>query len=439
MIKFPSKLTDILSMINARGYEAYFVGGCVRDAILGVETYDIDINTNASTEVLSEMFLDYSPMVYEVYGNVKFKLDEYTVDITRFRKEGKYKKHRFPSAINFDATLKDDIMRRDFTINALVYHPDRGIGDLVDGLASLRKKEMKTIGNPYLSLNEDYLRMLRLVRFASKLNFSIDHHTFRVLKENYELVSQLSLVQIEDDFLGFIQTDNFTKMVLEHPWMMTDIIQEMETAHGFTQNNKYHKYDLFEHTIHVMDHLDTLELKIAGLFHDLGKVSAKVINENGSFSFPKHASHSLKIMNRYFSEWTLTNCNKDKIRKLVLLHDLSIPVNYIEMKKLVRFNGIDFMRDLIQFKRADNLAKSDRAAYQIDKCATYDTFLDRIENEKPAIHIKDLDIAGDELQAEPKLRKNILDKLITLVIEEKIENNKETLLKEALRIRDGIY
>src|SRR5699024_914165 len=98
MIKFPSKLTDILSMINARGYEAYFVGGCVRDAMLGVETYDIDINTNASTEVLSEMFLDYSPMVYEVYGNVKFKLDEYTVDITRFRKEGKYSKHRFPSA-----------------------------------------------------------------------------------------------------------------------------------------------------------------------------------------------------------------------------------------------------------------------------------------------------------------------------------------------------
>ena len=439
MIKFPSKLTDILSQINAQGYEAFFVGGCVRDAILGIETFDIDINTNASTNVLSELFLDYSPMVYENYGNVKFKLDEYRVDITRFRKEGKYKKHRYPGSIDFNATLKDDIMRRDFTINGLVYHPDRSIGDLVDGLNSLKKKEMKTIGNPYLKLDEDYLRMLRLVRFASKLDFSIEPHTFSILQKHYHNVKKLGLSQIENDLFGFLETDNFAKMVLENPWMITELIEEMDYAVGFEQNNKYHNYDLFEHTVHVIDACPTLELKIAALFHDLGKIPAKVVNQDGTFSFPRHASLSLQIMNRYFSEWTLSRFSKDSIRKLVLLHDLSIPMDYIEMKKLVYYNGMDFMRKLIAFKKADNMAKSEHAAYQIEKCQNYNLFLDRIEKENPPLSLKDLAITGLELNTEPKTRGKILESLMILVIEGKVENTKEALLEEVKRIRHELY
>ncbi len=439
MIKFPEKLTNILSKINARGYEAYFVGGCVRDAILGIETFDIDINTNASTDVLSEIFIDYSPMVYENYGNLNFKYGEYTVDITRFRKEGKYKKHRYPSSINFKATLKDDILRRDFTINGLVYHPDRGIGDLVEGLDGLKKREMKTIGNAYLKLNEDYLRMLRLVRFAAKLNFSIEAHTMQVTKEHYYRVAEIGLSQLESDFIGFIDAEHFSKFAIENPWSVTSVISELEKAVGFDQNNVFHQHDLFEHTMNVINNVEGVELKIAALFHDIGKIKTKVENSDGTFSFPNHSTESLKIMNSYFSEWNLQGINKDLIRKLVLLHDISIPLDYVEMKKLVHYNGMDFMRKLVQFKRADNMAKNHNAAYQIEKCATYEMFLKRIEDEKPAISIKDLAISGDELQIEPALRKKILDALITRVIENKIPNDKSALLTEAQRIKDGLH
>ncbi|NLW14737.1 MAG: HD domain-containing protein [Erysipelothrix sp.] len=439
MIKFPSKLVDILTKINARGYEAYFVGGCIRDAILGIETHDIDINTNATTEVLSELFSMYSPTVYETYGNLTFKLDEYNIDITRFRKEGKYIKHRYPTGINFNATLKDDIMRRDFTINALVYHPNKGIGDLVGGLESLKKKEMKTVGNAYLKLNEDYLRMLRMVRFSSKLDFNIEPQAFRILKEHYYRVASLGLSQIENDFLGFLDTKGFVKNALENPWLVTEIITELKEAVEFSQSNIFHSYDLFEHTIRVVDNVNTLELKIAALFHDIGKIKCKKENADGTFSFPGHSSESLRIMNRYFSEWNLDKHTKDTVRKLVLLHDLSIPMNYIEMKKLVSLNGVRFMRKLIALKRSDNLAKSKHAYYQVEKCDNYLMFLDRIEKEKPAVSIKDLAITGDEIDSAPQVRTRILNELINLVIEEKLENNKDALLKAAIRIRDAIY
>lgn len=439
MIKFPSKVTNILTLINNQGYEAYLVGGCVRDYLLGIETKDFDINTNATIEVLSKLFIDYSPMIYETYGNVAFKVDDYSIDITRFRKEGKYRKHRYPSSISFDASLKDDLQRRDFTINAIIYHPDHGVGDLTGGLDALKKQELKTISNPYLSLNEDYLRMLRLVRFSSKLNFSIEPHTMQVLKEHYYRVSHLGLGQIETEFLGFLDTEHFQDFVLDLPWTMTDIIPELKEAQGFDQNNVYHNYDLFEHTIRTIGHCDTLELKVAALFHDLGKLRTKKVNKDGSFSFPRHSSESLKIVNRYFSEWVLSGLSKDTIRKLILLHDLSIPVDYIEMKKLVHLNSIDFMRKLVALKRADNLAKSDNAAYQVEKCNQYDALLDRIEKEAPALKVEDLEISGDELGVEPHLRKQILDTLIMGVIEEKIENKKDILSKEVLRMRNELY
>lgn len=439
MIQFPKELTDILSILNAQGFEAYFVGGCVRDKLLGIETFDIDINTNASTEIMSKLFLDYSPMIYENFGNVKFKLGPYKIDITRFRKEGKYKKNRYPTAISFDASLKDDLLRRDFTINALIYHPNHGIGDLVGGLKSLKKRKLKTIGNPYLKLNEDHLRMLRLIRFAAKLDFEIDPHAFQILKEHYYRVASLGLGQIENEFLGFLDAPHFEKIALKYPWALTSIISEMAKAEGFGQNNVFHRYDLFEHTVHTIVNCDSLELKIAALFHDIGKLKTKVVNEDGSFSFPKHATESLKIMTHYFSQWILVGLDKDTIRKLVLLHDISIPLDYVEMKKLVHLNGPDFMRKLVAFKRADNLAKSEKAAYQIEKCDLYDELLDRIEQDQPALKLEDLSLSMDEVFLEGELKGAIFNKLMDLVIEEKIENTKEALLKEVDRLRHELY
>ncbi len=439
MNKFPQEVLDVLTQIHNKGYEAYLVGGCVRDRLLDIETLDFDINTNATTEILSKLFIDYSPMIYETYGNVSFKLDEYSIEITRYRKEGKYRKHRHPSSVNFDATLKHDLQRRDFTMNALTYHPKEGFGGLKEGFTAIERREIKTISKPNTSFNEDYLRMLRAVRFASKLDFSIEAQTLKVLKKNYHRIKELGLGQIEAEFLDFLNAKHFKEFVLENPWSLTELMPELKEAYGFDQNNKYHSYDLFEHTIHTVSHCDTLELKVAALFHDLGKLRSKRVNDNGTFSFPDHSKESLKIIDRYFSEWNMNGLNKETIRKLIIFHDLSIPVDYIEMKKLVHLNDLEFMRKLIAIKRADNLSKSEEAAYQVEKCNVYDGFLDQIESDKPPVKLKDLDISGDELGVEPRLRGKILNELMLRVIEGQVDNKKIELFKEVLRINDELH
>lgn len=439
MLNFPKKVLNIIYKINERGFEAYLVGGCVRDKILGIDSFDIDINTNANMETLIDLFKEYEPQVFEHFGNIKFQMDEYTVEITRYRKERDYKNHRIPETLDFKASLKDDILRRDFSVNALVYHPIQGIGDLVGGLNDLRNKEIKTIGNPDLKFDEDYLRMLRAIRFASKLDFRIETNTFKYLTKNFHKLNRLHKAQVEEELYKFLESKRFSKWAIRYPWILSHIIDEIEDTVGLEQSNKYHIYDVYEHTIKVIENLDTLELKIIGLFHDLGKVDAEHRNEDGSNSFKHHAKFSYNIILRYFDVWDMNGLDKKKIGKLVLNHGLSIPMDYIEMKKLVAEHGMEFMRKLVKFKKADNLAKSKDAYYQVEKCTIYDAFLNQIQLEKPVLTLKELKIKGNELDIEEKYRGIVLKELLNLVIEEEIKNEKEVLYKEAMRIKDDLY
>lgn len=159
MIEFPETAMALLEMIESHNYDAYLVGGCVRDALLGRKTYDIDISTNMPFDMLKEIFKAYTPQFFESYGNLSFKHDQYQIEITRFRKEGKYINHRHPSTLDFEASLFDDLERRDFTVNALLYHREKGILDYVKGLSDLNNKILRTIKEPLTTFQEDYLEI----------------------------------------------------------------------------------------------------------------------------------------------------------------------------------------------------------------------------------------------------------------------------------------
>lgn len=427
MIEFPETAMALLEMIESHNYDAYLVGGCVRDALLGRKTYDIDISTNMPFDMLKEIFKAYTPQFFESYGNLSFKHDQYQIEITRFRKEGKYINHRHPSTLDFEASLFDDLERRDFTVNALLYHREKGILDYVEGLSDLNNKMLRTIKEPLTTFQEDYLRMLRLMRFKSQLNFDIEPETLRACKTNFYKISHLSWSQIFPEFIKFIETDNFVSVCMEYPFILSFLIVEMHIAYEFDQNNRYHKYSLYEHTLRVVDQLNGKTMRLVGLFHDLGKIQTKVIKESGDYGYPGHGKASVEIAKQYLDP---SYVDRDLILKLIAYHDVSIPVDYIAMKHMVKEHGLDFMQMLIDFKRADNIAKSQEAAYQIDKCDQYLSYLDKIEKEKPVLSLKKLAIKGDDLNIEPKLKGNILNRLLDGVIDETLENDKTVLLKE---------
>ena len=413
---------DIIYRINAYGFEAYFVGGCVRDSLIGRDTFDVDITTNMPIIKMWELFKNYKPVIFEVFGSMAFHYENFQIHITQFRQDFDYVDHRHPQRIDFVDDVKLDLMRRDFTMNALLYHPDEGVIDYVGGLKDIEQKLIKTMRRPAILFEEDYLRMLRAVRFSSELGFKIERIAYDFIEENYFKLSELSWMQLEPEFYKFLVSDNFKEWALNHPFVITEIIPEMKKAFNFDQNNPYHKYSLYEHTIHVIDHLEGLDNRLIGLFHDLGKLYTQIEKEDGRFSYPKHSEVSVEIARKYL--------NDDYIFKMIKLHDLSIPMSYYSIKKLVSEHGLDFMRNLIEFKRADNLAKSDKALYQVEKCNQYDMYLDRIERERPVLRVSDLAISGDELDVMPNQRGKVLRDLLDLVMQDKIENRKEVLKEE---------
>lgn len=413
---------DIIYRINAYDFEAYFVGGCVRDSLIGRDTFDVDITTNMPLTKMRELFKNYKPVIFEDFGSIAFPYENFQIQITQFRQEFEYIDHRHPQRIDFVEDVKLDLLRRDFTMNALLYHPDEGVIDYVGGLQDIERRLIKPMRKPSLLFEEDYLRMLRAVRFSSELGFEIESEAFSFIEQNYFKVSELSWVQLQSEFYKFLVSKKFKDWALKHPFVITEIIPEMKEAFNFDQNNPYHKYSLYEHTVHVIDHLNGLDNRLIALFHDLGKLYTQIQKEDGRFSYPHHSEVSVEIARKYV--------NDDYIFKMIKLHDLSIPMSYYRIKKLVSEHGLSFMRNLIEFKRADNLAKSDKALYQVEKCNQYDLYLDRIERERPVLKVSDLAISGDELDVKPNQRGKVLSDLLDLVMQDKIENRKEVLKEE---------
>ena len=438
MIDFPSTLDQIILTLSGGGYEAFYVGGCVRDALLGRETFDIDIATNATMDVLVECFKSYRLVINEALGALSFHIDKYNIEITRFRKEADYKDHRRPHFLEFDCSAQEDVMRRDFTINGLLYHPQLGIIDHVGGLSDIKSSVLRCIGDADCKFNEDYLRMLRLMRFKAQLGFFIEDHTLQACTKNYHKLSSYSGRIWRDEFFKLVMAKHFGDLVLKDPWIIGTLIPDLSKAADFDQRNPYHKFNLFEHTLHMVMALSTLDLRLVAVFHDLGKLYTQVVNE-GRGRYPGHAYEGMQLARVYFKVWEIPKVRSHRMLKLIEHHDMSLSTDYTEFKKMVSVYGLDFMKDIIKIKRADNLAKSALAQYQVDKCHVFDGFIARIEIEQPALFVSDLKIKGSDLLVPLDKRKDVLQVLLDRVIEGRVENTFYDLLQEAKEIAHEFY
>lgn len=425
-------------MHNA-GYEAYVVGGCVRDAIMGNEINDFDITTSATPVQMQEVFKN--ERIFETgikHGTITFYYNHENVEITTYRIDGEYEDNRRPTSVEFTKSLENDLKRRDFTMNAIVYNEKEGFIDMFSGIKDIENKIIRAIGNPVTRFKEDALRILRAIRFSSVLGFAIEEKTKEAMLECKALLHNISKERISVEINKLLLGKNVKNAILENYEILAEIIPEIAVMRGFEQKNPWHIYDILTHTVIAIENTPKiLHLRLSALLHDTGKTCTFTVDEKGMGHFYGHGEKSTEIATKYLNEYRYDNATKEKVIKLVKIHDMRIEEDKLFIKKQLNRLGTERFFDLIDLQIADNLAQNPQKT-RMEHFEKVKAIANEILNENECLSLKSLAINGSDLIKDGhKPGKNlgiILDTLLGEVIEEKLPNEREALLKRAREI-----
>ena len=422
-----------LDRLHKNGYEAYVVGGSVRNKMLGMSVDDFDITTGALPSETKSLFPDFTVVETGIkHGTVTVVINGENVEITTYRTEGEYTDSRHPDKVEFTSSLELDLSRRDFTVNALAYDGEGTVVDLFGGEEDIKNKLIRAIGNPYERFNEDALRILRAVRFSSVLGFEIEKNTRAAMIKCKRLLAKISKERIAVEINKLLLGKNVRNALLENWEILAEIIPEIALMHGFDQKNKHHVYDILTHTAIAIENIEpTLQLRLAALLHDTGKPSTCSTDKDGSHHFYGHPSESERIAERYLTEYRYDNFTKERVLLLVRVHDTVIDEDKVYIKKRLRRMGKDAFFELLKLKRADNSAQSPKYLRK-DHFDRIEALTYEILSEEQCFSLKDLAVNGDDLirlgVPKGKMIGEILGFLLDSVIEERAENSKNVLL-----------
>lgn len=436
-INIPDGAKYIIDELNKNGFEAYIVGGCVRDAVLSKTPTDWDITTLAKPEDMKRIFkrtIDTGIL----HGTVTVLFGKEAYEVTTYRVDGVYEDHRRPKEVLFTASLEEDLKRRDFTINAMAYNDEKGLIDIFGGMDDINKKIVKCVGDPKDRFDEDALRILRAIRFSAALDFSIEETTKAAIKENAKLLSEISAERIQVELTKTITSDHPDRLVDAYELGVTSVIlPEFDAMMVTEQNSPYHIYNVGIHTIKVMENVPPKPyLKYAALLHDAGKPETKTTDADGVDHFKGHQSVSEKIAVKVLKRLKMDNKTIALTRLLIINHDYGV-IGDSSIRGFRRFLsrlGTENFEDYVAIKRADMLAQSD---YLLDeRKKSLDDIISMYQvvvKENHCLKITDLELNGKDLIAigiKPgKEIGEILNMLFERVLDEPELNNKETLLK----------
>ena len=440
-INLPYKVKEILKKLISAGYEAYVVGGSVRDQILGLEVSDYDITTNALPESIMEVFKDYKIIETGLkHGTITLIYEDESFEITTYRVDGEYEDGRHPKEVKFTDSLKEDLRRRDFTINALAANIDGDILDYFDGLNDLENKLIKCVGNPEDRFTEDGLRILRALRFSSKLGFDIDENTKEAMFKYKNLLNKISKERIQKEFNGILLSKYnlfLSSLIYKYSEILEVFIPELKTL-NMNQNNKYHKNNnLYHHTLAVLENTrSNLYLRLAALFHDIGKPESysESKDENGVIQghFYNHPVRSYRITLDIMKRLKYSNLDIESVCWLVENHDYTFTEKPSSMKKLLNKAPYQELVDLlIDLRDAD---RKDHIYSEKDKIIPIETIRkikEDILNYEEPFSLKQLAVNGyDMLEAgfQGVRIGEALNYLLNAVLEEKVKNTKEDLI-----------
>ena len=427
----------ILKQLNKNG-TGFLVGGAVRDKILNKDPGDYDFATDIEYSELKRIFADYNPKEMGAhFGILMIKVNGKSYEIAKFRKETGVYNSRYPKEIKFVKTIEEDLSRRDFTINSLAYNEETGIVDLYGGKQDIKRKVIRFVGKPKLRIEEDALRILRAFRFISKLGFNLDKKTAEAICNKRKFLTKISKERIFDE-LSKILMGNFAKKALiemKKLRVLEMIIPEFRYAYNFDQNNPIHTDDLFNHIIKVI-HLCDYDLitRFAALFHDLGKINAKIIDAKGIFHFYGHEKESALIAEEELRMLKASNETINSVKKIIKNHMLIYEdVSDKTLKKLIIEMEDKNLKRLFNLFYADLNSKGIKSKKENEQILK--NFWDKIENIKKQgkiLQFNDLDITGIDLinlKFDNRKIGEVKNRLYDLVLGDELENEKEELLK----------
>ena len=434
MLFVPEKAQVIFQLLHIKGFECFLVGGCVRDMIMGIEPHDIDITTNATPDEVKAVFADFHTLDIGIkHGTVTVLNDGEPIEITSYRKESTYSDGRHPDAVSFSKNINDDLSRRDFTSIAIAYSPSAGIVDPFVGIADIENKILRCVGNPTERFKEDSLRILRGLRFASVLGFSIDKATEEAMYSCRELINIVSPERIFTEISKLICGKNAGEIISRYSDILAVALPEIKDMKGFEQHNFHHIYDVLNHTAKVVDSVyPAVDLRFAALFHDCGKPDCFSMDENGVGHFYSHASISGHKAEEALTRLRCDNATKDKVVKLVKIHDTPIEPDSKTVKKKLQKYGEEIFFDLIKLQRADNMGLSPEFLYRQETYDKLEEIARQAIEENQCFSLKDLAVNGRDMISLGLKGKDIgtaLDELLKAVIDEKCANDKESLIE----------
>ena len=438
IISLPNEVEYIIDTLESGGFEAYAVGGCVRDSLLGKTPQDWDVCTSALPEQTQKCFENHHVIETGLkHGTVTLMLNNKPFEITTYRVDGKYKDNRRPETVKFVNVLKRDLARRDFSINAMAYNPKTGIVDYYEGQQDLADGKIKTVGNPNKRFSEDALRIMRAVRFASQFGYEIEENTKIAMIENRKLLGNIASERIREELNKILLGDNVHGVLSANLEILTQIMPEFELCIGFEQNNSYHDFDVMNHTLYSVDAApNDLVLRLTMLLHDIAKPLCYTQSDDGIGHFYGHAKLSEEIARNILNRLKYDNETIKAVTQLILYHDSDTLPQSKYVKRWLNKIGEERLRQLLVIKKSDNMAKAtERCQSGNEELTNIYGLIDEIINQQECFSLKNLAINGSDL-IENKIAEgtqigDILKKLVDMVIDEEIINDKDVLLDMA--------
>lgn len=443
LIELPEKVSVIIDRLKEAGYDAYAVGGCVRDSALGRVPQDWDITTSARPQQVKEVF-GHTIDTGIQHGTVTVMLDHEGFEVTTYRIDGEYEDARHPKNVEFTSELKEDLKRRDFTINAMAYNDETGFVDEFDGLGDLERKVIRCVGDPEERFTEDALRMLRAVRFAAQLGFSIEENTWKAIIKLAPNLRKISAERIQAELVKLLVSPHPEEMLAVYHTGISDVIlPEFSRMMECQQNHPHHRGTVGEHTVWSLQAVPPRKgLRLAMLLHDVAKPLCRTEDSQGMHHFHGHPEKGAEMAGQILRRLKFDNDTIRHVAALVRSHDdRPYPLSEKVVRRAILKNGEEIYPDLFAVKRADILAQSDYLKKEkLDYVDEYEKIYQDIRRKEQCLSLKQLAVTGKDLIAagmKPgKELGAVLKRMLEDVIDEPELNRREVLLQ---RFAQGRY
>lgn len=435
-VKMPEQVGFIFRVLNCAGFEAFIVGGCVRDSIMGRVPGDWDIATNAMPHEIKFLFSKTIDAGIK-HGTVTVVIQGSNFEVTTYRIDGDYRDNRHPENVEYTSSIKADLSRRDFTINAIAFHPAKGFIDPFIGMDDIEAGIIRAVGNPDKRFREDALRMLRAIRFSAQLGFDIEKQTLESIRDNKDLIQNISSERIRDELTKILISQNTYKFrLLRDTGLLKLLIPEFDRCFETEQVNPYHVYNVAEHSLKAVSVVaNDPVLRWTMLLHDVGKVTTKTTDDQGVDHFHEHHEKSTQIAADILKRFKFDNKTIDRVCRLVKHHDQQIVLSVKAVRRAVNLIGDDLFEDLLQVREADVEAQNpELAEKRLEQLNIIKDYYHEIKSRNECTELKCLAVNGDDLVSmgipQGKEIKVMLEKLLELVLEDPQLNSRDILLEK---------